>query len=405
MAFADWPQWRGRERNGHVPNSEDWLQELPAQRKVVWKLPVGFSLASPVVSEGRVFHMDNVDGMETLHAVDAADGTVLWSREIDEAFKDSQSDSGPRCTPVVDNHRVYAVSCRGKLQCRSVKSGELIWMVDFTRDFSAEFTGEKGNAQGAARHGNNGSPLVTGDYLVSCVGGKDGEGVICFDKLTGEVIWKSTSDPAAYAAPVRASLAGVDQVVCFTVQGLLGVRFTDGQLLWRIPVSTPYGRHVTTPVIWKDWVIAGSHEAGLIGIQVSSSNETEAEQVWIDKRLAMNFSSPVRVGRFVYGLGPDKNIICVEIPSGKLLWSREGYFFTSAGQAHAGFIGMGENVLMLTDGGMLVLFNSNPEQFQELGVMQACGMNWCNPAYSEGSLYLRDGLKSQGHLYRIQLKE
>ena len=119
----------------------------------------------------------------------------------------------------------------------------------------------------------------------------------------------------------------------------------------------------------------------------------------------MNFSSPVAAEQYLYGLGPDKNLVCVEIPTGNLMWSRGGYFVTSADKAHASFIVMGKNVLALTDGGQLVLFAADPKEFKEIGRAQVCGLNWCNPAYADGRLYVRDGIKGAGELFCVELMD
>ena len=94
---------------------------------------------------------------------------------------------------------------------------------------------------------------------MACVGGTNGAGIVCFAKRTGKIVWKSQNDLAAYAAPMNAVLAGVNQVVCFTVEGLLGLDPEKGNLLWRVPLKTNYGRNCTTPVIVDDWVVAGSY--------------------------------------------------------------------------------------------------------------------------------------------------
>ena len=72
------------------------------------------------------------------------------------------------------------------------------------------------------------------------------------------------------------------------------------------------------------------------------------------------------------------------------MWSKEGYIAGAPLSDHAAFLVMGSNVLALTDGGELVLFPADPSGFKELGRVQVCGKNWCNPAYSDGKLYLRD---------------
>ena len=51
---------------------------------------------------------------------------------------------------------------------------------------------------------------------------------------------------------------------------------------------------------------------------------------------------------------------------------------------------MGKNILALTDAGELVLFAADPKAFREIGRARVAGNNWCNPAYADGRLYLRE---------------
>src|SRR5206468_2273366 len=141
---ADWPQWRGPARTGHIPESWAVPTTLPAEPKVLWRVKVGDSLASPVVADGKVFHVDNLEGKETVHALEAGTGHELWSKTLDEAFKDIQSTAGPRCTPLFDDGRLYAQSCRGELKCFGAGDGAELWRVNYVADFGASFIGEKG---------------------------------------------------------------------------------------------------------------------------------------------------------------------------------------------------------------------------------------------------------------------
>lgn len=388
---ADWPQWRGPARDGHVPAGVPVPTKL-SEPKVIWRMKVGDGLAAPVVAEGKLFYLDNQGGMETLHAVNAKDAKELWRADIDKTFTDAQSPPGPRCAPLVDGDRVYAQSCKGELRCLKVSDGKEIWQVNYVKDFGASFMGEYGNFSGAARHGNNGSPVIDGEKLIAAVGGSNGNGVVCFEKTTGRVIWKSQDDPAAYAAPIIATIDGVKQVVDFTVLGLIGLDVSDGRLLWRVPLKTGAGRHVITPVVEDDMVMAGSYETGLVGVKLSRNGaDWQATKAWVSKESAINFSSPVIVGEHLYGLGPAKNFVCVNVKTGVQTWSKQGYLGPGgAGSAHADFIVMGENILSLTDGGQLFLFAANPKEFKEIGSAQVCGKTWCNPAYADGKLYLRD---------------
>jgi outer membrane protein assembly factor BamB len=389
MVCADWPQWRGPQRSGHVPDGVRVPAALPSALKVVWNMPVGDGLASPVVSGGRVFHLDNQDGRETIHALDAATGRTIWSATLDDTFRDGHSPPGPRCAITADNDRIYAQSCRGELQCLSAADGRVIWRINYVNDLGAQFIGEKGTAPGASRHGYNGAPLVDGDHLYVTAGGR-GASMVCFDKLSGKIIWKSQDDVAGYAAPVMATIAGVRQVVYYTAEAVIGLDAQKGDLLWRLPVRTAFGRHVTTPVVSDDLVVVSSHQAGLIGIRISRSGDgLQAGEAWRSRESAINFASPVLVGEHLYGVGPQRNLICVDVRTGRQAWSKDG-LFRNPGNAYAGMVVMGGNILVLTDAGQLLLIAADPSGYREISSTQACGQNWCNPAYSQGRLYLRD---------------
>lgn len=388
---ADWPQWLGPQHNGHVPVGEPVPTKLPDEPKVIWRLKIGDGVASPVIARDVVYYLDNQTNREVLHAVGAADGKEIWRADLDQVARDSQSVPGPRCTPVTDGVRVYAQSMKGELHCLDTGHGNLVWRVNFAKDFGAPpCVGEVGTAPGATRHGNTASPVIDGDRLYAMVGAPGGS-VVAFEKSTGRVIWKSQDDIAGYAAPVITEIAGERILVAFTVDGLMGLALNDGRLLWRVPMQTAYGRHAVTPVVVGDMVLAGSYTFGLIGVRVTRDGANWlASREWVSKESAVNFACPVSVGEYVYGLGPNKNIFCVEAKTGKRAWSKEGLINTSADNAFAGLLAMGGNILVLNDTGELVLFSADNKGFTEQGRVQVCGRNWCNPAYAGGRLYLRD---------------
>jgi len=400
---ADWPQWRGPERTGYVVK-DAVPATLPAEPAVLWRVKCGEGFASPIIAGGKVFYADNVEMKETLHALDAASGRELWRETVGDANGDKQGPPGPRCTPLVNDGRVYSQSSNGELQCRAAPSGKLLWHASYTADFGAVFIGESGQAQGASRHGNNGSPVIDGSHLIALVGGTNGAGVVCFDKAAGKVIWKSQNDQAAYAAPIVTTLQGVRQVVAFTCESVLGLDVRDGRLLWRVPVKTTFSRHVTTPVVVGDLVIVASHEFGLLATKVTrDGGEWKAAQAWISKEAAMNFSSPVVVGQHLYGLGPQKNIICVDAQTGKVAWSKDGWMTSDRGKAQASFMVLDKNILLLTDAGQLILFAADPTECKEISRAQVCANTWSSAAYAGGRLYLRDGIKAGGEVLAVQL--
>ena len=186
-----------------------------------------------------------------------------------------------------------------------------------------------------------------------------------------------------------AMLAGVRQVVSFTSDGLIGLDPASGKLLWRTAVKTSYSRHITTPVAGGDMVAVSSHEAGLLGFRISPADHgMKAEQAWVRKDLAINFSSPVLVGRHLYGLGPKKKLFCLDIETGKESWVKTTVLASPA--AFVSLLVMEDNLFVLGDSGRAYLVAADPKQCRLISLTKVCGKNWCNPAYVDGKLLTRD---------------
>ncbi len=392
---VDWRQWRGPTRDGVLPANGLALNRLPDQPKVVWKIKSGEGLSSPVVAGVTVFHFENRGGKETMVALSAADGSEKWAKGLAPVFEDGQGPRGPRCTPVVDGDQVFAQCSRGTLHCLDAQNGRVQWEIDYAQ-LGMRFIGEKGRVPGAKRHGFTCAPLVIGNAIYITVGGK-GAGIVCIDKDTGKTIWSALDYQSGYAPPIPVTLAGRQQFVCFFVEGAVGVGVRNGEELWKVPLTTDYGRHVAAPMVHGDTVIVGSHQTGLQGITITmDGNRLKAERAWKNIEAQPNITHGVRVGGHYYGIGDPAKLVCVDIATGKTAWSDDSLFFPDAKRAMAAFIVMGQNILALTSGGELCLFEASPNGFNELGRTQACGINWCMPAYVDGRLFVRDGIKKKG---------
>src|SRR5437667_12784901 len=74
---ADWPQWRGPNRDGIVEGvtvPEKWPKTL----KEAWKVPVGEGISSPVVVGGSVVVFARQKDDEVVLCLDLASGKEKW---------------------------------------------------------------------------------------------------------------------------------------------------------------------------------------------------------------------------------------------------------------------------------------------------------------------------------------
>ncbi len=388
---ADWPQWLGPNRNGHIAPDEKIPARLPNDLKPLWRKSIGGGFSSPIVANGKLVYGDENGEKEIIHLLDAKSGKEIWQTAIADRYTDEWS-AGPRSTPILDGDRVYAQSCNGEFRCLNLSDGKILWQTSFEKDFGVKFLGSKAKEGTAARRGNNGSGIIDGNEIILPVGSTNDATLVCFNKISGKIIWKSGQDEAAYSSPQIATFNGVKQIIYLSADALAGFDRGNGKILWRVPLKTNAKRHAATPIIFGENVIVNSHTIGLLSFKIYAHGERAhmkagftAFELWANKKLKINLSTPVLVGDFLYSQGPNKNFICADAKTGQLKWEQPGF-----GKENSSTMVLGKNLLVLTDDGQLVLVAADSTKYSELGRQQICGKNWNFPAYADGKLFVRD---------------
>ena len=387
----DWPQWRGPFRTGHAASDAPAITTLPPELHALWKIRVGGGFSSPVISGNKLLYLDEQDGQEHAHLVDASNGKEIWNVAYAPVFQDEWG-AGPRSTPIVDGDRAYILSCTGEFLCLNLADGKTFWQTSFERDFGVKFLGSKANEGTASRRGNNGSGVIHGEAIVVPVGSQNGASLVAFNKRSGKVQWKSQNDEAAYSSLMVATLAGAEQILAFTADALVAVAPDNGNLLWRVPFKTDAKRHAGSPVIFGDTVTVNSQTIGLVCEQIirDSSNSFKPTEAWINKPLKINLATPVEVDGHFFSEGVQGDYVCIDAKSGKVKWSQPG-FGKADKKDYASTIVVKQNLLILAYNGQLVLAAADSAKYRELGRLQVCGNTWSHPAYAHGRLYVRDG--------------
>src|SRR5687767_12214481 len=127
LAPADWPQWRGPNRDGIVKNAvvpATWPKAL----KEEWKIMVGLGHASPIESNGKIYVFARQGEDEVLLCLDAATGKQIWKSlgqpapyTMHEAA--TAHGKGPKATPVINNGVVYTFGISGVLSAHDAATG------------------------------------------------------------------------------------------------------------------------------------------------------------------------------------------------------------------------------------------------------------------------------------------
>jgi outer membrane protein assembly factor BamB len=390
---ADWPQWRGPNRDGRSSDTGLLSTWGPSGPPLAWKatgLGVGFS--SVAVTGGRIYTMGDRNGVQTLMALDQANGKQIWSARVGPSWDDEMG--GPRGTPTVDGELTYAIGTEGDLVCVETATGRERWRKSLPRDFGGRMMSMWKFSE---------SPLVDGDRLVFTPGGS-GAYLVAVDKKTGREVWRTPAPPlgprgregAGYSSIMISNGAGVKQYVQLTGRGLVGVRAEDGKLLWGYNRVANDVANIPTPIIKDDLVFASTgYQAGSVLLKlVRSAQGVDAQEVYfLEARTLQNHHGGlVLVGDHVYGgHGHNRGFpIAVELASGKVAWGGD---IRNTGTGSAAVVYADGHLYFRYQNGVVILIEATPAGYREKGSFTIPDVNnpsWPAPVVLGGRLYLRE---------------
>jgi outer membrane protein assembly factor BamB len=375
---GDWPQWRGPERNG-ISRETGLLSQWPRSGPpVVWSAAMlGAGYGSIAVQGARVYVQGMRNRQSVVSALDRADGKLLWVRNLGAAREDGRG-SGPRSTPTVDGDRVYALTENGDLACLRAADGTIVWQKNILKEFGGR------NISWLISE----SPLVDGNRVIVTPGGR-GAGMVALDKMTGKTIWvsKDLNDDAGYASPIVADVGGVRTIMTFTSDAGVGVRASDGKLMWRNSSAANGTANIATPVYSDGRVFfTSSYGTGatLLGLKATGS-EVRAQEIYFTRDMKNHHGGVVLVNGYIYGYN-DSILTCLEFASGKMMWRDRSVGKGSVSYADG-------HLYILSENNVVGLVEATPAGYREKGRFSIADQgwpSWAHPVVSGGRLYIRN---------------
>lgn len=389
---ADWPQWRGPNRDG-ISQETGLLKKWPdSGPKLIWQQKgIGTGYSTPAIADGRIFLVSNkgLDN-EFVQALKVADGSQVWSAKIGKVGNPDQNPNYPaaRSTPTVDGNMVYALGSDGDLVCLDAATGNINWHKNVRKDF--------GGTPGVWAYAE--SPLVDGDAVVVTPGGKDAT-LVALNKSNGEVLWKSQvpgGDDAGYASIIVVDAAGVKQYVQFLAKGLVGVEAKTGILLWRYDHTAQNSMANIASPIEKDGIVyTCTHYSGGGAVKLSKDGDgVKAEEIYFNRKMPTAIGGAVVVGDYLYGTSRELTL-CTDFTTGENKWTKERAVAPASILYADGMLYLhGENA------GDVALVEASPDGYKQVshftppdvpsdrgGKAKAA---WQYPAIANGRLYISD---------------
>jgi outer membrane protein assembly factor BamB len=374
---ADWPQWQGADRT-RISKETGLLKQWPANGPaVVWQATgLGNGYGSMAVAGERVFVQGTRGGNSIVVALNRADGKEVWSKALGRSTNDDRG-PGPRGTPTVDGDRLYVLTESGDLACLKT-DGTAVWQRNILREFGGR------QLQWLISE----SPLVDGAHLIVSPGGP-GAGVVKLDKLTGKTVWQTSdlSDPAGYSSAIVADVQGVRTYLTFTAAAGVGIRASDGKVMFRYDRAANRVANITTPVFFENKVFfTSAYDTGGGLVSLSAQNgSVSASEVYFTREMKNHHGGVVLTGGYLYGFD-DSILTCIEFATGKRMWRDRS---------------VGKGSVILADGDLYIqsennvvgLASATASGYQEKGrfTIPDKGLpSWAHPVVSGGRLYVRN---------------
>jgi outer membrane protein assembly factor BamB len=392
LVAADWPQWRGPNRDNQSAETGLYRSWPAGGPKVLWKTPVAEGYAGVAIKAGRAY-INDYDTAKKEHLVrclSMADGKEAWRWSYAVDVRPNHGIT--RTVPSIGESLVFSLDPKLRFHALDIKTGKVVWQKNLVQDYKATIPGWYA--------GQN--PLLDGTRVVLATGGD--ALAVAFDQGTGKEIWRSPNpgkDVMSHASLMPATIGGVKQYLYMTTNKVVGIAAADGQILWSIPFATKMAG-VPSPLSIGDGrvFITSGYEAGSMMIQVDKGASGFAVKKLYSLTSAQFNSevhTPILFKNHLFAVGSKTRgrFTCVDL-NGKVVWQSPVSSGDPSGSRTfelGGFM-YADGMFFLVDGqsGMLRLIEANTTGYKELASAQILSGEevWGPLALADHRLVLRD---------------
>jgi outer membrane protein assembly factor BamB len=406
----DWPQYLGPYRNGHSDQKgilRSWPESGP---EVLWTVDLGIGFGGTVVKDGKVYLLDRDDSIgDNMRCFDLSNGKELWNYSYEAPG--TVMFPGSRSVPTLDGNYVYSCGHNGDLCCIDINTHKPVWNKNVWTDFGGKELPIWAITQ---------CPLVYGDLIILLSQAPEA-GVVAYNKLTGDVIWKTHNlGNESYASPSVVKIDGQDHIVMVisstnpighrelpqTPGNIVGIEPLTGEILWEY---NEWECHISVPSAVdagnNKVLVAGGYELGAVMIEVKKQADGiyGATEVFRTIEFGDQTKPPLLINGYFYAQYGTNNrrdgLVCMNM-DGEIMWkTKRDPDFNKGSMIYA------DGLIIATDGAKsLYLIEPDPSGFKPIasaellaakpGDERMAGMfasqNWAPLALADGKLLIRD---------------
>jgi outer membrane protein assembly factor BamB len=307
----NWPGFRGTERDGIVRGVRivtDWSASPPVE---MWRRPIGPGWSSFAVLGDLVYTQEQRGDNEVVSCYNVSTGKPVWKHNDADRFWESNGGAGPRGTPTLSNGRVYTFGGTGIVNALDAGNGSVVWSRNAATDTKTKIPG----------WGFSSSPLVVDNLVIVAAAGK----LVAYDLANGEPRWFGPDGGSGYSSPHLMTIQGIPQIVLLSGTGATSVAPADGKRLWEHPLPSG-ARIVQPALTADGDVLINEGEGNSmrrIAVSNGPSGWTVAER-WSSFGLNPYFNDFVVHKDHAFGFN-GSSIACIDLKDGERKWKGGHY--------------------------------------------------------------------------------
>lgn len=353
-------------------------------------------LAKDAKNPANPFARGEIPGIERVLCLSEADGKILWQHEYDCAYTVSYP-SGPRTTPVVHEGKVYTLGAEGNLFCLDAAKGTVLWSKDFKKEF-----GIATPVWGFAGH-----PLIDGNKLI-CLAGGNGSVAVAFDKDSGKELWRALSaKEPGYAPPMIYSFAGKRHLIIWHPEAVNLLNPDTGEVFWSYPISPSVrsGMAIPSPLQIGDQLFLTSFYNGSLMLRVDTNKPS---LLWKSKKISEKdtdglhsvMATPFVENGYIYSPCSYGQFRCLNATTGERIWET---FEPTSGKStrwgNAFIVKQGDRCFLFSETGDLIIAKLTPQKYEEISRAHLIDPTnrdpgrlvvWSHPAFANKSVFARN---------------
>ncbi|HTU20262.1 MAG TPA: PQQ-binding-like beta-propeller repeat protein [Gemmataceae bacterium] len=381
VAAADWPWWRGPQRNGIAEAKQKPPLKWSESENVVWKSPVpGRGHGSPTVVGDQVFlaAADPETETQSVLCFHRRTGERLWQTEVHRggfAKKGNKKASLASSTVACDGQRLFInfLNAAAVYTTGLSREGKKLWQTKIT-DY-------------VVHQGYGSSPALYGSLAIVSADNKGGGAVAALDRASGKVIWKRERPKTPnYASPIILNVAGRDELLLTGCDLVTSLDPQSGKPFWEIKGATT---ECVTSTVTDGQLIFTS--GGYPKNHVSAVRADGSGAIVWEKKTRVYVPSMIAHNGYLYAVLDSGMAVCWKCATGEEVWKgRLGGTFS------ASLVLVGEHLFATNESGRTFIFKASPQAFQLVGENRLGSDVLATPAICGDHIYMRVAASEKG---------